>query len=476
MTTLESIKNASGVGFGTSGARGLVTALSEEVCFGYTYAFIKTMQAQYAFKAMAIAIDLRPSSLQIAAFCAKAAASLNIEVIFCGEVPTPALALYCLEKKIPGIMVTGSHIPFDRNGLKFYRPDGEISKADEQAMLATTIAETQAPAVSLPAIYHEAREAYIKRYLRLLPEGAFAGKRIGVYQHSSVARDLIVEILEQLGATVIAIGRSDQFVPIDTEAVSAEDVAKGLAWATSLQTDCIVSTDGDADRPLISDEHGNWLRGDIVGLLTAKGLGVPQIAIPVSCNSAIEKSRYFERVSRCRIGSPYVIAEMAVLAEASPAPVAGFEANGGFLLGSDVMVNSTSLKALPTRDAVLPVIVILATAIQQGEAISALVETLPQRFTMSDRLQNLTFDKLGQFVTDWSANVHQHLLQLTGHTVVAVDLTDGVRATLDNAEVVHIRASGNAPELRCYVEADAIAKAEQLLNVVLTYCAKLLQA
>jgi hypothetical protein len=33
-------------------------------------------------------------------------------------------------------MVTGSHIPFDRNGLKFYRPEGEITKADEAGILA----------------------------------------------------------------------------------------------------------------------------------------------------------------------------------------------------------------------------------------------------------------------------------------------------------------------------------------------------
>ncbi|MEA7188015.1 hypothetical protein ONJ45_27985, partial [Salmonella enterica subsp. enterica serovar Virginia] len=41
---------------------------------------------------------------------------------------TPALAHQSISDKVPAIMVTGSHIPFDRNGLKFYRPDGEITK------------------------------------------------------------------------------------------------------------------------------------------------------------------------------------------------------------------------------------------------------------------------------------------------------------------------------------------------------------
>lgn len=43
-----------------------------------------------------------------------------------------------MQDKMPSIMITGSHIPFNRNGLKFYRPDGEIIKADEQTILANS--------------------------------------------------------------------------------------------------------------------------------------------------------------------------------------------------------------------------------------------------------------------------------------------------------------------------------------------------
>ena len=42
-------------------------------------------------------------------------------------------------------MVTGSHIPFDRNGLKFYRPDGEITKADEAGIVAALAARGAEP-------------------------------------------------------------------------------------------------------------------------------------------------------------------------------------------------------------------------------------------------------------------------------------------------------------------------------------------
>ena len=40
-----------------------------------------------------------------------------------------------MQDGIPSIMIPGSHIPLERNGVKFYRPDSEIIKADEQAIL-----------------------------------------------------------------------------------------------------------------------------------------------------------------------------------------------------------------------------------------------------------------------------------------------------------------------------------------------------
>lgn len=64
--------------------------------------------------------------------------------------------------------------------------------------------------------------------------------------------------------------RSDTFVPIDAEAVSPEDKKKTLDWSKQCGFDAIFSTDGDGDRPLISDENGNWLRGDLLGLLCSQ--------------------------------------------------------------------------------------------------------------------------------------------------------------------------------------------------------------
>ncbi|MFC6741825.1 hypothetical protein [Methylobacterium tardum] len=78
--------------------------------------------------------------------------------------------------------------------------------------------------------------------------------------------------------------------------------------------------------------------------------------MPVTAGSALERSGGFERVVRTKVGSPFVIAGMEQAKAADAQVVAGFEANGGFLLGLDVTLGGRPLRALPTRDAVLPIL------------------------------------------------------------------------------------------------------------------------
>lgn len=191
-----------------------------------------------------------------------------------------------------------------------------------------------------------------------------AGKRVAVYQHFSVARDVVVRILQALGATTIPLGRADRFLPIDTEAVRPEDVAQAEQRAQEHAFHVIVSTDGDADRPLIGDERGKWLRGDVVsvGVLCAHQLGIQTVATPLSSNTVVEQCEWFGAVKLTRIGSPFVIAGMQQAWVQDDAAVAGYEANGGFLLGSDVHHKQNVLRALPTRNAVLPMVALLVRA------------------------------------------------------------------------------------------------------------------
>jgi phosphomannomutase len=450
----------SGVAFGTSGARGLVTQFTPNVCAAFAVAFIAGMKRNFSFKTVAIAIDNRPSSYAMAQACASALKQLNLHVIYYGVVPTPALAYVAQEDKIPAIMVTGSHIPFDRNGLKFYRPNGEISKADEQVIITEQVGFTSLAETAELIVSNRAAEEYITRYTSLFTTPFLTGKRIGIYEHSSAGRDLYYRIFETLGAEVISLERTDHFVPIDTEAVSEEDTLKAINWSKEHDLDAVFSTDGDGDRPLVSDEKGNWLRGDILGLLTADALHIEALAVPVSCNTAIELSHKFTHVERTKIGSPYVIAEFTNLSKKFNS-VAGFEANGGFLLGSDMHLNGKPLKALPTRDAILPAIMLLAAA---GDGvISALVSALPQRYTHSDRIQNFATEKSQAIIAQGKEEPMKFLAQIGFSTaeIKNVDETDGLRIMLADNRIIHLRPSGNAPELRCYAEAENYLKASE---------------
>ena len=450
----------SGIKFGTSGARGLVSDFTPEVCAAFTHAFIAVMKKNFEFSQVGIAIDRRPSSYAMAMQCAVALQQLGIEPIYSGILPTPALAYATMQANIPAIIVTGSHIPFDRNGLKFYRPDGEISKNDEQNILNTSTDFKLSNNIPEMEASTAAAELYLERYKAIIDADALVGKHIGIYEHSSAGRDLYANLFRSLGATVTSLARSEEFVPIDTEAVSEEDHQLAQAWSTEHQLDAIFSTDGDGDRPLVADENGNWLRGDILGLLCAKLLKIEALAVPINCNSAIELSKALEQVTRTRIGSPYVIEAIEELSR-NYNSVAGFEANGGFLLASDILFNGAALRALPTRDALLPAIMLLANT----HSISELLKSLPPRYTASDRVKNFPNEASKALISDGISDPQALISKLgIAATVINTNLIDGLRIQLDNNDIIHLRPSGNAPELRCYAEAATEEKARSIVT------------
>lgn len=336
---ISELMERSGVGFGTSGARGRVVDMTPPVCYAYTRAFLQHLEQSSNLQAggeVLIAGDLRASTPAIMTTVAAAIADAGYRPVNCGSLPSPAVAYAGIRRGAPSIMVTGSHIPDDRNGIKFNTALGEILKDDETGIRAQRVAlPVQVREDALPAVDLKAHDSYVARYLNFFSSDALKAMRVAVYEHSGVARDLLGEILEGLGASVIRLGRSEIFMPVDTEAIRAEDVELAHAWAKEYHFDAIVSTDGDADRPLIGTETGEWLRGDIVGVLCAQALGTRALATPVSCNTVVERCGWFDKVERTRIGSPYVIAGMQALQSTGNSSIAGYEANGGFLLATD---------------------------------------------------------------------------------------------------------------------------------------------
>lgn len=488
---------SSQVKFGTSGARGLVADMNDRVCFAYALGFLHyaAVQVENPFDRIAVACDLRESSPRIVRAVMRAAAHFGVRPVDCGAIPTPALVLYGMKEKIPSIMITGSHIPEDRNGIKFHLVSGEILKHDEEAIRLEKVeipddlfdengmVRQELPPIN-PMVEHDrACRYYVDRYVRAFSNQVLSGCRIGLYEHSSVARDLLYDLFTALGATVTRLGRSETFVAVDTEAIRDEDIRLARDWAAGNNLppgvsgtpenppfDMIASTDGDGDRPLLFDEHGQWIRGDMAGILAARFLLADCVVTPISSSTALERSGWFPRITRTRIGSPYVVEAMRQAVQDGSERVVGYEANGGFLTGRTMLLDEDDsqfpLEALPTRDAAIVLIATLCHAKQAGIPLSLTCDYLPRRTVMSDRLQHFPTELARQKLDDLAMSGLEtvRLVFASFGRIDTVDLTDGLRMTFSDGDIVHLRASGNAPELRCYTEADTKERAASLLQ------------
>jgi phosphomannomutase len=384
----------------------------------------------------------------------------------------------------------------------------------------------QAP--SLPPLDRRAEEDYVRRYTDSFVNNGLSGLRVLLYQHSAVGRDILARILSDLGATVSTVGRSDRFIPIDTENITGQqmdDLEKMIsdAEADGQRFDAIVSTDGDSDRPLVvavlpaakvhpGGRRVRFLPGDLLGIITAEYLGADAAAVPVSANDAVER-RTHERgilLRKTKIGSPYVVAVLdEIRLTGKWERVVGWEANGGFLTGSDIVLAAGTLSALPTRDSTLPILANLFGAAERKTSLAELWNLLPARFGCAGLLDNfpvtasqailakliptgglieVEFDLAGDVfdrgvagntaaplaafkAKDWQhakAALSRFFTPAHGFDDIArINVLDGVRIYFRNGDVAHVRPSGNAPQLRLYANSDSQARAEQIVELAL---------
>ena len=537
--------------FGTSGRRGEVIHLTQLEVYLNALAELEYLQSlpldeggitqgeEFFF-----AYDLRPSSSsyvaeqqhrgELAQAIVQAIRDAGMKPVNLGQIPTPALALHGFTHAKGSIMVTGSHIPFDRNGYKTNTSNGELLKQHEwpinenvkkvrQRLYAQPFAESlfdeegrfKAGHSDLPAVNGAAADAYISRYLDFFGGEVLAGFRLVVYQHSAVGRDILVEILRRLGADVFPIGRSDTFVPIDTENMDEPLLAsiQQLHDASAVQCvsiDAVLSTDGDSDRPMILGVNAGQVQffgGDLVGMITAELLGADAVVVPISCNDAIDLGALKDVTApKTKIGSPFVIAGMKTAIAHGKQAVCGFEANGGFLTATHLTRNGNTLTPLPTRDAILPILAVLLAAKEKGESVCQLFERLPKRYSKAALLKSFpaergrkivshysssdarvaelrvnpsgieSFDKQGFHLSAPESGIPSAkpiLQELSTYfppamgfgKIVRINYLDGLRIVFNNGDIIHIRPSGNADELRVYAVADTRERAGEMIQL-----------
>jgi len=140
-------------------------------------------------------------------------------------------------------------------------------------------------------------------------------------------------------------------------------------------------------------------------------------------------------------------------------------ANRGFLLGSDTQVNNRPLMALPTRDAILPMLALLGLSKETNKPVSRLTDSLPKRYIASDRIQGMPTNKSQQLIASLIDNPEAMIDMLLPNAthVLTIDQTDGLRVEFNTGDIVHLRPSGNAPELRFYAESVTKMRAKKIL-------------
>jgi len=533
--------------FGTSGLRGLVkdiTDLEAYINVKAALRYLLSIGDIHASSGVVIAGDLRPSTDRIMRACAQAIVDSGCQVENAGKIPTPALISHAISARRAGVMVSGSHIPFDRNGIKLNKSVGEVLKQDEPGITREVervrVEEYSRTATKsafdtsgmlkrspdLPPIARAAEEAYVRRYLTSFTCGGLSGLHVLVYQHSAVGRDILPRILRELGAEVVTAGRSETFVSIDTENITDEQLNRleelaVAAEASGRPLHAIVSTDGDSDRPLLTavlpaaevhpgGRRVRFLPGDLLGIVVAEYLRADAAAVPISANDAVEQ-RMGERgvsLEKTKIGSPYVISALDELRRAGThARIVGWEANGGFLTGSDIAFAAGTMVALPTRDSTLPILANLFTAVEQRIGLAALWSRLPARFGRAGLIDNVPvpvsqailarlippgdtieveLDGAGRVIdrsrpeamptplaepatADWQqrkATLTRFFTSTLGFDdIVRINVLDGVRVHFHNGDVAHVRPSGNAPQLRIYANSDSQARADQIVEL-----------
>jgi phosphomannomutase len=301
---------------------------------------------------------------------------------------------------------------------------------------------------------------------------------------------------------------------LDQEKLEALQQLVDKARISHGQVDALVSTDGDSDRPLVLsvDPEGavQFHGGDLLGIIAADFLNADTVVVPVSVNDAVDRwaKQRNVRVIKTRIGSPYVIEAMQQARLEGGGRVVGWEANGGFLTATAIERGGRTLPPLPTRDAALPIIAALCAARERGLSVSQLFARLPSRFSRAGLIDNFPCEQARRLIArfkpddarieqiDFSqdavrarfsdgtsveatgdgserfSSIRLGLARLFGtregfSEIRSVNVLDGVRIFFAGGEIVHIRPSGNAPQLRVYAVADSQARADAIVKIAI---------
>jgi phosphomannomutase len=473
--TVQEMTLSADIDFGAHETIGPTSSLTPAMCHALTTAFLQVAASHSP--AIVLGHDARASSPAMAAACASAIREQGLQLVYGGPLPTPALALYGAQTGAAVVVVTGGDAPNDYNGLRFFRDDGALSPADVTSIRNHLVA---LPAVfkppPLPPPLPDVRAAYVARHVDFWGAEALCTTTVALYGHCGVGLDTLHTVLQALGATVLPMQLPDAAHQKPQGGALRSDTTLTRGWAAVHDFDAILCAIGDGSRPWVGDEHGEWIAGDLVGIACAHHLGAQAVATPVTSNTALERCQMFSKVSRTRLDDSALAAGLAQLRRDGADPVVGWNTDGGFWLGSQLLRGDRRLGPLIAADGLLPAVALLCAAQARHLTVSGLVTTLPSRFTAKDVLQQLPQQASDTLLERLAHDEHLIAPLLAPHSgaVKVIDTTDGLRAFFANSDIVHLRAAQSQTAMHCYTEAASAPHARKLCDTCLTQVMKLL--
>ncbi|MFI3290931.1 MAG: phosphoglucosamine mutase [Opitutales bacterium] len=306
--------------FGTDGIRGAYG--SDFVCESF---FEKLANALSVYlqddlglsqAKIAIGTDTRESGTKLKEAFIK---GLNkAKVLDFDVVPTPAIALGSLEFNCDvAIVITASHNPYTDNGIKFF--DNKAKKISDfaQEKLEYYIDNPKAENNFSPSEVEKvnARDVYINRMSKLLPENALKGKKFVIDTANGATYETSVKVLQNLGAELVVLANSPDGKNINAnvgsehpEIMAKRVVAKGAYMG--------IAHDGDGDRLVIADDLGNIVSGEEVLAMIALGeygKNGGKLVTTLQSNMGLDEALKAHNIEvlRCGIGDRLVSAMMA---------------------------------------------------------------------------------------------------------------------------------------------------------------------
>ncbi len=433
--------------FGTSGIRANNEFFSPIFCFSIGKAFaIFLKNCSLLQPLVIIGHDTRPHSRdQILPYLTSGIMSENIDVVDAGVIPVPAVNYAAIHSsKSAGIMISGSHIDVNSNGLKFFFDREEITKQHELAIetIYNSLVNQSAPAPTHTDTDLNSFQNYLDHLVQLY-ENKFA-KKIIIDPGNGAQTETIKQFCQIVGIHAIFINASLQntLISRDTETEGAFNELQDAVIQNKANLG--VGFDSDGDRVIFVDEMGQFIPGDYSGSILSKYHRTNVIVTPINTSDVVNHTG--KEVVRTKVGSPYVIEAMKKYGSSF-----GFESNGGGI-DSDIMFS---------RDGGSSFVKILNIMAYTNTSFSELVNQFPRFFIRRTKF-------------DCPTDKYEVILQNSPsfHNSHKIDKTDGIKIRLDPSTWVLFRPSHNAPEFRIFVQSDSQTKSDSLLSEALIFAKK----